>query len=200
MDRTAYESHLKNLHSWARHLEATIETAIPQTIVELGPAGEEMPRDLRNAAETLRDVARNLDDVMNAYDSLLESAGRPRRYDEFLQRIELGSDTTEDADEDLELETPEINRVRFTRLSGELQFDAGWLLGAIHGALISHSEDNIDEHIDSIATGIEELMISYDRLQDLIGVLPARHCAFVDHMVVLEEAGRRHPRDRRGRS
>ncbi|AGA29103.1 hypothetical protein [Singulisphaera acidiphila] len=202
MDRTAYESHLKNLHSWAGHLESTIETAIPQTIVELGPAGEESLLDVKNAAETLRDVARSLDDVMNAYDSLLESAGRPRRYDDFLQRIEVGSDTkevTDVTDEDLEAGTPEINRARFARLSGELQFDAGWLLGAIHGALISHSEDTIDEHLDSLATGIEELMISYDRLQDLIGILPARHCAFVDHMVVLEEAGRRHPRDRRGR-
>ncbi|SIN78003.1 hypothetical protein SAMN05444166_0802 [Singulisphaera sp. GP187] len=204
MDRTLYESHLRNLHSWAGHLEATIETAIPQTIVELGPAGEETPRDLRSAAETLRDVARNLDDVMNAYDTLLESAGRPRRYDDFLQSIEVESESPEAnsdlADDDFGPETPEINRVRFARLSGELQFDAGWLLGAIHGALVSHSEDTIDEHLDSLATGIEELMISYDRLQDLIGVLPARHCAFVDHMVVLEEAGRRRTRDRRGRS
>jgi len=203
VDRTAYESHLRNLHSWAGHLESTIETAIPQTIVELGPAGEETLLDLKNAAETLRDVARSLDDVMNAYDALLEAAGRPSRYDDFLQSIEVDSDPTEAtdvSDEDLESDTPEINRVRFARLSGELQFDAGWLLGAIHGASISRSEDNIDEHLDSLATGIEELMISYDRLQDLIGVLPARHCAFVDHMVVLEEAGRRRLRDRRSRS
>ena len=203
MDRTAYESHLRNLHSWAGHLESTIETAIPQTIVELGPAGEETLLDLKNAAETLRDVARSLDDVMNAYDALLEAAGRPSRYDDFLQSIEVDRDPTEAtdvSDEDLESDTPEINRVRFARLSGELQFDAGWLLGTIHGASISRSEDNIDEHLDSLATGIEELMISYDRLQDLIGVLPARHCAFVDHMVVLEEAGRRRLRDRQSRS
>jgi hypothetical protein len=203
VDRTAYESHLRNLHSWAGHLESTIETAIPQTIVELGPAGEETLLDLKNAAETLRDVARSLDDVMNAYDALLEAAGRPSRYDDFLQSIEVDRDPTEAtdvSDEDLESDTPEINRVRFARLSGELQFDAGWLLGTIHGASISRSEDNIDEHLDSLATGIEELMISYDRLQDLIGVLPARHCAFVDHMVVLEEAGRRRLRNRRSRS
>lgn len=202
MDRTAYESHLKNLHSWAGHLESTIETAIPQTIVELGPAGEETQLDLKNAAETLRNVARSLDDVMNAYDNLLESAGRPQRYDDFLQRLELGNDTTEVTEvieEDLATATPEINRACFARLSGELQFDAGWLLGAIHGASISHSEDTIDEHLDSLATGIEELMISYDRLQDLIGILPSRHCAFVDHMVVLEEAGRPRSRERRGR-
>lgn len=201
MDRTVYESHLKNLQCWARHLGATIESAIPQTIVELGPAGDETPEDLKNAAEALRNVARSLDDVMDAYDALLESAGRPRRYDDFLQSIDADPVSPEalgkyDQDQDLESDTPEINRVRFARLAGELQFDAGWLLGSIQGTLIGHAEDNIDEHLDSLATGIEELMISYDRLQDLIGVLPARHCAFVDHMVVLEEPGRRRHRVR----
>ena len=39
-------------------------------------------------------------------------------------------------------------------------------------------------------------MISYDRLQDLIGVLPLRHCAFFDQMVVLEEDRRHRRRDR----
>jgi hypothetical protein len=196
VDRTAYESHLKNLHSWAGHLGATIESTIPQTMVELGPAGDETLKDVKNAAETLRDVARSLDDVMNAYDVLLESACRPRRYDDFLQSIDVDTDTTDESEDDLDSVSPEINRARFARLAGELQYDAGWLVGAIHGALIGHEEDNIDEHLDSLAAGIEELMISYDRLQDLIGVLPARHCAFVDHMVVLEEAGKRRRRDR----
>lgn len=196
MDRTAYETHLKNLHSWAGHLEATIESAIPQTLVELGPAGDETLQDLKNAAETLRDVARSLDDVMNAYDALLEAAGRPRRYDDFLQRMDDSTDATDESDEDVEASVPEINRVRFARLAGELQYDIGWLLGAIHGASIGREEDTIDEHLDGLATGIEELMISYDRLQDLIGVLPARHCAFVDHMVVLEDAARPRRRSR----
>jgi len=209
MDRTAYCRHLKNLHSWASHLETTIATAIPLTIAELGPAGQETREDLRNAAKALHQVADSLDDLMNAYDVLLESAGRPRRYDDFLQSLDQGDaevvvpsldDSTEEtkqaqpsaplesADSDIE-----INRARFAQLAGEIQFDAGWLMGSIQSALIGHEEDRIDEHLDQIATGIEELLISYDRLQDLIGVMPSRHCAFVEHMVVLEEAGRKVP-------
>jgi len=202
VDRTAYESRLRNLHSWARHLEATIESALPQTMVELGPAGDEDPQDARNAAEVLKDVSRSVDDVMNAFDVLLEAVGRPRRYDDFLQSLEGdtespgGEDDTEDEDEDEPEdgdETHEINRARFTRLAGELHYDVGWLMGAIHGALICREEHHIDEHLDSLATGIDELMISYDRLQDVIGVLPPRHCAFFDQMVVLEDE-RRHRR------
>jgi len=205
VDRTAYETRLRNLHSWARHLEATIETALPQSLVELGPAGNEDPQDARNASEVLKDIARNIDDVMNAFDALLESADRPRRYDDFLQSLEAGSGSASDDDEtdtegegeaddsDDDNEAREINRARFARLAGELHYDVGWLLGAMHGALICREEHHIDEHLDSLATGIDELMISYDRLQDVIGVLPPRHCAFFDHMVVLEDE-RRHRR------
>ena len=56
-------------------------------------------------------------------------------------------------------------------------------------------EGHIDGHLDALASGIEELMISYDRLQDLIGVMPMRHCAFFDQIVVLEEERRRRRRD-----
>lgn len=190
MDRTAYESRLRNLHSWAGHLESTIESALPQTLAELGPAGEETSQDARNAAETLRDVARCLDDLMNAYDVLLDSVDRPRRYDDFLQAMEEDSDTSTvegpiEVSEDGQ--SPEINRARFSRLAGELHYDVGWLQGAIHGALLCRDEVHIDDHLDSLATGIEEVMISYDRLQDLIGAFPARHCAFFGQMVVLED-------------
>jgi hypothetical protein len=199
VDRTAYESRLRNLHSWAGHLEATIESALPQTVVELGPAGDETMQDARNAAETLRDVARSLADVMNAYDVLLDSVDRPRRYDDFLQSMEIepgSSGEPDDEDDEDDEETPAINRTRFARLAGELNYDVGWLLGAIHGALICRDEEHIDGHLDSLATGIEELMISYDRIQDLIGILPSRHCAFFDRMVVLEEEPRHRRRDR----
>lgn len=189
MDRTAFESRLRNLHSWVGHLESTVESALPQTLVELGPAGDETPQDVRNAAEALRGVARCLGDVMNAYDVLLESVDRPRRYDDFLQ--DVGDDPDESPvpseDGDLDEDSPEINRARFARLAGELHYDVGWLQGAIRGALVCCDEDHIDGHLNGLATGIEELMISYDRLQDVIGVLPARHCAFFDQMVVIEE-------------
>src|SRR5437764_7670291 len=68
MDRTAYASRLRNLHSWAGHLGTTIDAAIPQALVELGPAGDETWQDVRNAAEALGDIARSLADVMNAFD------------------------------------------------------------------------------------------------------------------------------------
>ncbi len=55
-------------------------------------------------------------------------------------------------------------------------------------------EGHIDGHLNALANGIEELMISYDRIQDLIGVMPARHCAFFDEFVVLEEERRRRRR------
>ncbi len=80
VDRTAYESHLKPIST--RGLDTSSPPSRPQSRKpswELGPAGEETQLDLKNAAETLRDVARSLDDVMNAYDNLLESAGRPRQ-------------------------------------------------------------------------------------------------------------------------
>jgi hypothetical protein len=209
VDRTAYETCLRNLQSWARHLGATIESTIPQTLVELGPAGDEEPQDARNAADVLKAVSRSIDDVMNAFDSLLEAGDRPRRYDDFLQSLGTarsaadgdddpdaepdGEDEDEDEDEtedDVEEESLEINRARFARLVGELHYDVGWLLGAVHGALVCREEDHIDEHLDGLATGIDELMISYDRLQDVIGILPPRHCAFFDRMVVLEDEHR----------
>jgi hypothetical protein len=186
MDRAAYQGRLKNLHSWGGHLWSTIEDAIPRAVAELGPPGDETADDARGAALALRAVAKSLGDVMGAYDLLLEGVGRPRRYDEFLQglAIEAGPEGGPDLP---------INRNQFTRLVGELQFDAGWLQGAIHGAMVG-GEDRIDEHLDGLATGIEELMISYDRLQDLIGAMPARHCAFFDQMVVLEEERHRRAR------
>jgi hypothetical protein len=190
MDRTAYESRLKNLQSWAGHLWSTIEEAIPRAVAELGPPGDETADDVRGAALTLRAVAKSLGDVMGAYDLLLDSVGRPRRYDEFLQglAVEPGPEGGP--------ELP-VNRNQFTRLVAELHFDVGWLQGAIHGAMIGGGdEDRLDEHLDGLATGIEEVMISYDRLQDLIGIMPARHCAFFDQMVVLEEEQRWRPRER----
>jgi len=191
MDRAAYESRLKNLRSWAGHLWSTIEDAIPRAVAELGPPGDETTDDVRGAASALRAVATSLDDVMGAYDLLLDSVGRPRRYDEFLQEL-AGAPGSKGGPE-----LP-VNRNQFTRLVAELNFDAGWLLGAIHGAMIGggSSEDWLDEHLDGLATGIEEVMISYDRLQDLIGIMPARHCAFFDQMVVLEEEQRGHRRER----
>ncbi|MGE5756179.1 MAG: hypothetical protein ACM35G_10770 [Planctomycetaceae bacterium] len=190
MDRTAYESRLKNLHSWAGHLWSTIEDAIPRALAELGPPGDEAADDVRAAALALRAAAVSLGDVMGAYDLLLDSVGRPRRYDEFLQGLAV------EAGPEGGPERP-VNRNQFARLVAELHFDAGWLQGAIHGAMIGGgAEDRLDEHLDGLATGIEEVMISYDRLQDLLGIMPARHCAFFDQMVVLEEEQRWRQRER----
>jgi hypothetical protein len=191
VERTDYEGRLRNLHSWAGHLESTIESVMPRTLAELGPAGSETLPDTRNAAEILREIARGLDDLMSAYDVLLDAVARPRRYDDFLQGLDGGP--TAPGTEDDDAPAPEINRARFARLAGELHYDVGWLLGAIHGAQVC-GEDHYDEHLDGLARGIDELLISYDRLQDLIGALPARHCAFFDQMVVLEEES---PRRRR---
>ena len=134
VDRTAYECRLKNLHSWAGHLEATIETAIPQALVELGPPGNETSQDIRNAAEALRDVSKSLDNLMNAYDLLLDAVDRPRRYDDFLQGLDADTDPMSEADGEVEGDADgdslEVNRTRLTRLSGELHYDVGWLLGA----------------------------------------------------------------------
>jgi hypothetical protein len=190
MDRTAYASGLRNLHSWAGHLAATIESAVPQVLVELGPVGEERPEDARNAAEAFRAVAQGIDDVMNAFDSLLEVVQRPRRYDDFLQGLDDFEPEADSDPNDGEADDFAVNRARFHRLAGELHFDSGWLLGSIHGAMVCHDEDEIDDQLDSLATGIEEVMISYDRIQDLIGALPGRHCAFFEAMVVLEDGGR----------
>jgi hypothetical protein len=190
MDRSLYDSRLKNLHSWSGHLESTIEEAVPRACAELGPPGEETAQDARDAAEALTAVAKGLDEVMGAYDLLLEAVGRPRRYDDFLQSLvdvpapAAGRAGAPSGD------APgyEISRTQFARLVSELHYDAGWLSGAIHGAMVCGGDGNVDGHLDGLATGIEELMVSYDHLQDLIGVMPARHSAFLDrHMVVLEE-------------
>lgn len=187
MDRSAYDSRWKNLQSWAGHLWATIEEAIPQAMVELGPPGDETTLDAKNAAEALRAISGSLDNVMNAYDLLLDSVDRPRRYDDFLQGLGDDLELLVETGDETEASNPEVNRTRFARLAAELHYDAGWLLGAIHGALVCGDEEHLDGHLDGLATGIEELMISYDRLQDLLGVMPGRHCAFFDQMVVLEE-------------
>ena len=87
MDRTAYESRLRNLHSWAGHLWSTLESVLPQAAAELGPPGDETLQDARNAAEALHAVAEGLADVMGAYDLLLEAAERSPRYGNFFQRL-----------------------------------------------------------------------------------------------------------------
>jgi hypothetical protein len=181
---------LKNLHSWSGHLESTIEEAVPRALCELGPPGEETVQDARDAAEALAAVAKGLDEVMGAYDLLLEAVGRPRRYDDFLQRLVGGPDPASGraGPSSGDAEDYEVNRARFARLAAELHYDAGWLSGAIHGAMVCGGDGNVDGHLDGLASGIEEMMVSYDHLQDLIGVMPARHSAFLDrHMVVLEE-------------
>lgn len=182
MDRAAYESRLKNLHSWAGHLWSTVEDSIPRALTELGPPGEETDDEACKAALAIQAIVKSLGDVMNAFDLLLDAAGRPTRYDDFLQGLAVETGPRGG------LDLP-INRNQFARLVTELHFDVGWLQGAIQGARVSGggNEDQIDGHLDGLSTGIEEVMVSYDRLQDLIGVMPARHCAFFDRMVVLEE-------------
>jgi hypothetical protein len=190
MDRKLFESRLRNLHSWAGHLEPLIERSTTQALVEIGPPGETEVDDAQRAAETLAEVARGIDEVMRAYDLLLDTCTRPRRFDDLLQELAVSpvkSGTDAGAGRQ---RTLEISRTRFARLVAELHYDAGWLAGAIHGAMIS-DEERLDAHLDGIAVGIDELMISYDRLQDLLGILPARHCAYFDRMVVLEEEPRR---------
>jgi hypothetical protein len=195
MDRKLYKSRLRNLHSWAGHLEPLIERSTTQAAAELGPPGEAGVDDARVASEALAEVARGIGEVIAAYDLLLDASARPHRFDDFLQGLavapapEPGAGAGADAGRALE-----ISRTRFARFVAELHYDAGWLAGAIHGAMIGDDE-RLDAHLDGLAAGIEELMISYDRLQDLLGVAPARHCAYFDRMVVLEEE----PRQRRTR-
>lgn len=195
MDRTTYESRLKNLHSWSGHLWSTLEEALPRAIAELGPPGDETSRDVRNAAEALHAVAEGLADVMGAYDLLLESTGRTARYGDFLQRLQAESAEPAAVGDEDDGPSSEISRTQYARLAAELCVNAGWLIGAVHGAMTCGEEGHIDGHLDALASGIEELMISYDRLQDLIGVMPMRHCAFFDQIVVLEEERRRRRRN-----
>jgi len=189
MDRKLYESRLRNLHSWAGHLEPLIERSTTQAAVEIGPPGETELDDARRAAEALAGIACGIDEVMRAYDLLLDTCARPRRFDDLLQGLAVAPRSSSGVGTDAG-RTLEISRTRFARLVAELHYDTGWLAGAIHGAMIS-DEERLDAHLDGLAIGIEELMISYDRLQDLLGVTPARHCAYFDRMVVLEEEPRR---------
>jgi hypothetical protein len=186
MNRELFESRLRNLHSWAGHLEPLIEHATAEAAAELGPPGETGIDDVRRAAEALAGVGRGIGEVMAAYDLLLDASARPRRFDDFLQSLPQAASSPAPATG----RTLEISRPRFTRLVAELHYDAGWLAGAIHGAMIG-GEEWLDTHLDALAIGIEELMVSYDRLQDLLGVTPARHCAYFEHMVVLEAEPRR---------
>jgi hypothetical protein len=186
VNRKLFESRLRNLHSWTGHLEPLIEHATTDAAVELGPPGETGLDDARRAAQALSEVGRGIGEVMAAYDLLLDAAARPRRFDDFLQSLpQPAAPPTPGAGGTLE-----ISLTRFARLVAELHYDAGWLAGAIHGAMLS-GEEQLDAHLDGLAAGIEELMISYDRLQDLLGVTPARHCAYFEHMVVLEAVPRR---------
>jgi hypothetical protein len=194
MDRELYESRLRNLHSWAGHLEPLIELATTQAASELGPPGETAVDDARRAAEALEAIARGIGEVMVAYDLLLDTSARPRRFDDFLQALAVAPTPKSAAIARADVgRTLEISRTRFARLVAELHYDAGWLAGAIHGAMRS-DEERLDAHLEGLAAGIEELMISYDRLQDLLGIAPARHCAYFDRMVVLEEEPRRRRR------
>jgi hypothetical protein len=189
VNRALFESRLRNLHSWAGHLEPLIEHATTEAATELGRPGETTIDDARRAARTLTEVGRGIGEVMAAYDLLLDATARPRRFDDFLQRLPQASS----APATTTGRTLEISRTRFARLVAELHYDAGWLAGAIQGAMIG-GEEQLDAHQRSLAAGIEELMISYDRLQDLLGVTPARHCAYFEHMVVLESEPRRRRR------
>ena len=197
MDRATCESRLRNLHAWAGHLRSTLEEALPRALDELGPPGEETPESTRRAASALKDVARALDDLMGAFDLLLEASGRPRRFDDLLQALAPVSGADPDDLDDIAEEdvddgpATEIHRSRFARLAAELHFDAGWLAGGLRGALACGGLEHLDAHFDGLAGGIEEALISYDRLQGVLGALPARHDAFFDHPVILEEPRRR---------
>src|SRR5262249_60223457 len=90
MDRKVYESRLRNLHSWAGHLEPLIERSTTQAAAELGPPGETEVEDARRAAEALAEVAQGINEVMAAYDLLLDASARPRRFDDFLQDLAVG--------------------------------------------------------------------------------------------------------------
>lgn len=192
MDRANCESRLRNVHAWAGHLWSTMETALPRALDELGPPGEETPEAVREAATALGEVARALDDLMGAFDLLLEASGRPRRFDDLLQALapEGGPDRDDDDDDQADPQA-EVHRTRFARLAAELQFDAGWLMGALQGAMTCGDPDHLDAHLGGLAGGIEEALISYDRLQDVLGTLPARHDAYFDRPVILEESRRR---------
>lgn len=189
MDRALYESRLRNLHSWAGHLEPLIEHATTRAAAELDPPGETNLDDARRAAEAIATVARGIREVMAAYDLLLDASGQPRRFDDFLQGLAVAPKPAAGSGTHA-ARAIEISRTRFAHHVAELHYDAGWLEGAIHGAMLGN-EEQLDAHLDGLAAGIEELMISYDRLQDLIGIAPARHFAYFDRMVVLEEEPRR---------
>jgi hypothetical protein len=128
---------------------------------------------------------------MAAYDLLRESAGRSRRYGDFLRSLEDEAAPPSTSSDEDDGPVPEISRTHYSRLESELHYDAGWLLGAIHGAMVCGQGEHIDGHLEGLANGIEELMISYDRIQDLIGIMPPRHCVFFDEMAVLQEEPRR---------
>lgn len=191
MDRVKSESRLKNLHAWVGHLWSTIESALPRALDELGPPGEETSEAALEAASALQEVARALDDVMEAFDLLLEASGRPRRFDDLLQNLapEAGPPSGTDPEDGTQVE---VHRLQFNRLAAELHFDAGWLMGALQGALACGESGHLDAHLDGLSSGIEEVMISYDRIQDVLGALPARHDAYFDRPVILEEPRRRH--------
>jgi hypothetical protein len=195
VDRKLYDRLLRNLHAWAGHLEPLIERATTQAAAELGPPGETGIDDARRAAEALAEVGRGIGEVMAAYDLVLDASDRPRRFDDFLQGLATAPGSEPEPEPGVGAGADgasalEISRSRFARLVAELHYDCGWLAGAIHGAMIS-DEERLDAHLDGLAAGIEELMVSYDRLQDVLGVTPARHSAFLGGMVVLEEEPRR---------
>lgn len=191
MDRNLYDSRIRNLSSWVGHLGPRIADATTQATDELGPPGEVALADARRASAALAAIARGLHEVMNAHDLLLDSVGRPRRFEDFLQDLALTPTAAANLPAELE-----INRAEFNRLVAELHFDTGWLSGAIQSALIGFGEEHLDAQLDGFAAGIEELMISYDRLQHVLGVTPARHCAYFDQMVVLDEGSSRGRRPR----
>jgi hypothetical protein len=193
MERKLYDRLLRNLHAWAGHLEPLIERATMQAAAELGPPGETAIDDARRAALALAEVGRGISEVMGAYDLVLDASDRPRRFDDFLQGLATAPGSEPEPGGGARAgggAALEISRTRFGRLVAELHYDCGWLAGAIHGAMMG-DEERLDAHLDGLAAGIEELLISYDRLQDLLGVAPPRHSAFFGGMVVLEEEPRR---------